>query len=200
MSEPTATQLIAGPATLYIAPVGTTPPSTTSPVVWPPVWPAAWTKVGYTEKGVDLIYTPTFKGFTPDEEASEVYDILEKQKAEISTILMEATFENYKNMLATAVITDSGPGGPGAVRQIAIGGLSINYIAVGFQGPAPVSDGMSSPASFPTGRVVIVPKALMTSAVSINMSRQDIQKFTCKWDARKIANQDLYDLYEFYHN
>jgi hypothetical protein len=195
MSEPTATQIIAGPATLYIAAVGTALPATSSPATFPPVWPAGWQQVGYTEKGVDLIYTPTIKGLTPDEEASEVYDILEKQKAEVSTVLWEATFENYKNMIAAAATTDDG-----AVRKVGLGGLTLNYTAIGFQGPAPVSDDMSSPASFPTGRVIILQKAIVTSAVSLNMSRQDIQKFTVKFEARKIAGQDLYDLFEFYHH
>jgi hypothetical protein len=195
MPEPTATQIIAGPALLYVAAVGTALPATSSPATWPPVWPAGWQAVGYTEKGVDLIYTPTIKGFTPDEEASEVYDILEKQKAEVSTVLMEATFENYKALIAAAVSTDDG-----AVRKVGIGGLALNYTAVGFQGPAPASDAMSSPASIPTGRVIILQKAIVSSAVAINMTRQDIQKFTVKFDARKIAGQDLYDLYEFYHH
>lgn len=194
MPEPTATQIIAGPATMYVAPVGSTLPATSSPATWPPTWPAAWKQVGYTEKGVDLIYTPTVKGFTPDEEATEVYDILEKQKAEISTILWESTIENYNNVISAGVFTDDG-----AVRKLAVGGLVLRYLMVGFQGPAPVSDSMSSPASTPTGRVIIMQKAIVTSAISINMSRQDIQKFTVKFDARKIAGQDLYDLFEFYH-
>lgn len=194
MSEPTASQIIAGPASLYVAPVGTTLPATTSPATWPPVWPTGWQKVGYTEKGVDLISTPTIKGFTPDEEATEVYDILEKIKAEISTVLMEATIENYNTMISSGVFTDDG-----AVRKLAVGGLVLRYVALGMQGPAPVSDSMSSPASTPTGRVIIMQKAIVTGAVSVNMSRQDIQKFTVKWDARKIAGQDLYDLFEYYH-
>ncbi len=195
MPEPTVTQLIAGPAAFYVAAVGTTLPATSSPATWPPVWPAGWQAVGYTEKGVDLIYTPTIKGFTPDEEATEVYDVLEKQKAEISTVMWEATIENYNNFVSAGVFSDDG-----AVRKLAVGGLVLRYSAVGFQGPAPIADSMSSPASVPTGRLVIMQKAIVTSAVSLNMSRQDIQKFTVKFDARKIAGQDLYDLFEFYHH
>jgi hypothetical protein len=194
MAEPTATQIIAGPATLYVAPLGTALPATSSPATWPPTWPAGWQQAGYTEKGVDLIYTPTVKGFTPDEEATEVYDILEKQKAEISTVLWEATIENYNRVVSAGVFTDDG-----AVRKLAVGGLALRYSMIGFQGPAPVSDSMSSPASTPTGRVIIMQKAIVTSAISINMSRQEIQKFNVKWDARKISGQDLYDLFEFYH-
>ena len=137
--------------------------------------------------------TPTIKGFTPDEEATEVYDVLEKQKAEISTVLWEATFENYKTLIAAGVVTDDG-----AVRAVHVGGLALNYSMIGFQGPAPVSDSMSSPASLPQGRVIIMQKAIVTSAISLNMSRAEIQKFSVKFDARKISEQDLYDLYEFY--
>lgn len=194
MAEPTATQIIAGTALMYVAPLGTALPSTTSPATFPPTWPAGWQQVGYTEKGVDLIYTPTIKGFTPDEEATEVYDILEKQKAEISTILWEATIENYNRVISAGVFTDDG-----AVRKLAVGGLTLRYSMIGFQGPAPVSDSMSSPASTPTGRVVIMQKAIVTGAISLNMSRQDIQKFSVKWDGRKISGQDLYDLFEYYH-
>ena len=85
------------------------------------------------------------------------------------------------------------------MRTVGTGTLSLSYVAIGFQGPAPVSDSMSSPAIAPYGRVVIVQKAIVTSAISLNMSRKDIQKFSVKWEARKIAGQDLYDLYEFYH-
>src|ERR1700752_1396792 len=99
MSEPTATQIIAGPAVLYTAPLGTKLPTTASPATGPPTWPAGWQAAGYTEKGVDLIFTPNIKGFTPDEEAAVVYDILEAEKADISAVLWEATFENYKRAI-----------------------------------------------------------------------------------------------------
>lgn len=194
MSEPTATQIIAGPALLYVAPLGTTLPSTASPAVWPPVWPAGWQAVGYTEKGVDLVFTPTVKPFTPDEEASAVYDILEAEKCDVSAILWEATIENYRNAISAHTNTDDGK-----VRSLGVGTLNITYVMVGYQGPAPVSDSMTSPATNPDGRVVILQKAVVTSPISLNMSRRDIQKFAVKWEARKIAGKNLYDLFEFYH-
>jgi hypothetical protein len=194
MSEPTATQIIAGPATLYVAPLGTTLPATASPATWPPVWPAGWQAVGYTEKGVDLVFTPTIKPFTPDEEASAVYDILEAEKCDVSTILWEATIENYRNAISAHTSTDDGK-----VRSLGTGTLTLTYVMIGYQGPAPVSDSMTSPATTPHGRVVILQKAIVTSAISLNMSRRDIQKFAVKWEARKIAGQDLFDLYEFYN-
>lgn len=194
MSEPTATQIIAGPSKLFVAPVGTTPPSTTSPATFPPTWPAGWQAVGYTEKGVDLVFTPSIKAFTPDEEAFPVYDIFEGAKADISTILWEATIENYNTAISAAVFSDDGH-----VRKLATGGLVLRYVAIGFQGPAPVSDSMSSPASSPDGRVIVMPKAIVTGAINLAMSRKELQKFSVKWEARKIADQDLYDVYEFYH-
>lgn len=195
MSEPTATQIIAGPATLYVAALGTTLPAVASPATWPPVWPAGWQAVGYTEKGVDLIFTPNVKGFTPDEEASAVYDILEAEKCDISAILWESTIENYRTAISAHTSTDDGK-----VRSLGTGTLTLTYTMIGYQGPAPVSDSMSSPATtHPDGRVVILQKAIVTSAISLSMTRKDIQKFAVKWEARKIAGQDLYDLYEFYH-
>jgi hypothetical protein len=194
MAEPTASQIIAGPATVYVAPVGTTPPATASPAVWPPVWPAGWQAVGYTEKGADVTFTPNVKGFTPDEEAAPVYDILEAEKADVSAILWEATLENYRTAISAQTYSDDGK-----VRKVGTGTLTLTYVAVGFQGPAPVSDSMSSPAISPDGRVIIVWKAIVTSAIALNMSRKDIQKFSVKWEARKIAGQDLYNVFEFYH-
>lgn len=194
MSEPTATQIIAGPATLYVAPLGTTLPATASPATWPPTWPAGWQAVGYTEKGVDLVFTPTVKPFTPDEEASAVYDILEAEKCDVSAILWEATIENYRNAISAHTNTDDGK-----VRSLGTGTLTLTYVMVGYQGPAPASDSMTSPATTPHGRVIIVQKAIVTSAISLNMSRKDIQKFAVKWEARKIAGQDLYDLFEYYN-
>jgi hypothetical protein len=59
MAEPTATQIIAGQALLYVAPVGTAGPAVTgTPAPWPPVWSGTWKAVGYTDKGVDEIYNP----------------------------------------------------------------------------------------------------------------------------------------------
>jgi hypothetical protein len=158
------------------------------------VWPAAWQNVGYTEKGVDLIMTPTIKSFTPDEEVFSVYDIFDGAKAEISATLWEATLENYNIAISAGIFSDDGK-----VRKVSVGGVVLRYVAVGFEGPAPVADSMSSPATSPDGRVVVIPKAIAASAIAINVTRKDIQKFAVKWEARKIANQSLYDFCEFYH-
>lgn len=196
MSEPNVNQVIAGPAQLYSAPVGTAIPTavSTSPATWPPVWAAPWQRLGYTEKGVDLVFTPSIKGFTPDEEAFPIYDIFESAKCDVSAILWEATLENYNRALSASTFTDDGI----SKRTVATGTTTLTYISIAFQGPAPATDTMSSPATTPLGRVLIVYKAIVTSAISLAMTRKDLQKFSCKWEARKIQGQDLYDLYEIY--
>ena len=196
MSEPNVNQIIAGPAKLYAAPVGTALPTqiTTSPATWPPTWASPWQPLGYTEKGVDLVFTPSIKGFTPDEEAFPVYDIFESGKADISAILWEATMENYNRALSAATFVDDGI----SKRTIGPGTTTLTYISIAFQGPAPSTDTMSSPTTTPFGRVLIAYKAIVTSAISLAMTRKDLQKFSCKWECRKIQGQDLYDVIEVY--
>ena len=110
---------------------------------------------------MDLIFTPNIKGFTPDEEAAVVYDILEAEKADISAVLWEATYENYKSVISVATTSDDGK-----VRKLGIRTLTITYVMIGFQGPAPVADSMSSPASVSDGRVIIFQKVQWSPAPS----------------------------------
>lgn len=192
MSEPTATQITAGIATLYVAPVGTTAPTVTGvPATYPPTFGAAWRAVGYTDKGVDAVYTPTIKPYTPDEEADAVYDILDAEKFEISATLAEATVANYAAAISTASFSNDPTS---KVWKVGVGGLTLTYTALAFLAPAP-----PGPAgALVTGRLVYIPKAIVMSAISVNVTRKDIQKFAIKWEARKIAGVDLYDTYDFY--
>lgn len=191
MSEPTATQITAGIAQLYLAPVGTTAPLVTgSPASYPPTL-TGWRQIGYTEKGVNSVYTPSIKGFTPDEEADPVYDILESEKFEISATLAEATVANYQAAISTGLLTNDTTS---KVWKVGVGGLTLTYTALVILAPAP--PGPSGAGV--DGRLVYIPKAIVVSAISLDVTRKDIQKFAIKWEARKIAGADLYDFYDFY--
>lgn len=192
MSEPTATNVIAGPALFYVAPVGTTPPSVTgSPATWPPTFGAGWLPVGYTDKGVDLVYTPTVKPYTPDEETSPIYDILESEKCEVDITLAETTLDNLARAISAATLTYN----TGAkVKTLAGGSLPLTYVALAWLGPAP-----PGPAGVGVeGRLVVIQKALAQSAIKVSAQRKAVTLFAVKWEARKIAGQDLYDIYDFY--
>src|SRR6185437_7295994 len=133
MSEPTVARVIAGPATLYVAPLGTTLPTVTgSPATWPPTWPVGWVPAGYTDKGVDMTYTPTVKPYTPDEETFSIYDVLTAEKIEISAVLAEATLINYKNAVSAATLTNDATS---KVNKLVVGTGVLGYVMVGIQGP-----------------------------------------------------------------
>lgn len=190
MSEPTASNIIAGPAQLYVAPVGTAAPVVAGPTEWPIVWTASWIPVGYTDKGVTLTYTPTVKGYTPDEETTPVYDILTAEKFEIDIILAEATMANLNYAISASTMTLDAVNG---VTKLSGGSQNLNYVALGLAGPAPVGTG-TGPAK---GRMLIVQKALSQGAIKYDLSKKSVAMYSVKYEARKIAGADLFDLYEF---
>jgi hypothetical protein len=169
--QPDVSQVIAGPGLVYIAPVGTTQPTLTTPLVWP----SGWFTVGYTDAGVDLVYTPTIKEIYVDEEAAPVLDILEKEKFVIQAHLAEVSLTNLNAAIAASTYVPATP-------QVTFGSQALNYVAVGVVGPA---------VGGYTNRVVLCQKAITTVGVSIKITRKDKQVFPVSWDARKIAGQVL---------
>ena len=195
MSEPTATRVIAGSALLKVAPLGSTLPTVTgTPAAWPPSWDVAWKDVGYTDKGVDLVYTPTVKAYTPDEETSPIYDILNAEKVEISAVLAEATLTNLKNAISASTLTNDNTS---KVNKLSVGSQALNYIMVGIQGPTPADTGEGT-AEVGSGLIIVAQKALQTAAVTWSATKKDIRKYAVKFELRKIAGIDLFDIWEFY--
>jgi hypothetical protein len=173
-SQPDVSQIIAGPGLIYIAPVGTTQPTLT----WPLVWPAGWFPVGYTDAGIDLTYTPTIKEEYVDEEAAPVLDILEKEKFVIQAHLAEVSLTNLNAAISASTYNPSNASGP----SLTFGSQALNYVAVGVVGPA--VGGYS-------GRIVLCQKAITTVGVAIKITRKSKQVFPVSFDARKISGQVL---------
>lgn len=195
MSEPTSNNIIAGPAVAYLGPVGTAFPPVTGSSEWPIVPNVAFTEVGYTDTGADFTYTPTFKSYTPDEEASPVYDILQAEKFEITITMAEATMQNYQYAVSLSTLTNDATNGVVNVAVGFTGSAAVNYLALLVTGPAPVgSGGSASPAK---GRMLTVAKALAGAPIAYKMTRKDVVKYAVKFEARKIAGQSLYNFYEF---
>jgi hypothetical protein len=171
--QPDVTQIIAGPGLIYVAPLGTTLPTLSGAV---PVWPAGWFQVGYTDAGVDSIYTPTIKEIYVDEEAAVVDDILEKEKVVIQAHLAEASLTNLNLAISASSYSVS------AQPTVSVGSKPLQYTMVAVQGPAP--DTFNS-------RVLLIQKALTTVAVSMKITRKDKQVIPVSWDARKLPGIDL---------
>lgn len=171
-AQPDVSQILSGPGLIMIAPLGSTLPTLTTPLVWP----AGWFAVGYTDAGVDVIYTPTIKEIYVDEEAAVVGDILEKEKFVVQAHLAEVTLVNLNAAIAASTYTS------GAAPQVTFGSQALNYIMVGVVGPAPDTF---------TNRVILMQKAITTVAVSMKITRKDKQVIPVSWDARKIQGQVL---------
>ena len=189
MSEPDATQVVAGHGTLYVAPLGTTLPTLDStPGEYPVVWPAGWVQVGYTDDGIDMVYTPTVKDITVDEEMSPVAKLLTEEKMSIEAKLAEATLANLNRAISASTYTDDSAGA-GKAQVFKAGSGVINYVMVGVQGPAPGTN---------LARVIIVYKAVATAAVQMKMQRKDKVVIPVKFegvaDSTKPAGQRLFEI------
>jgi hypothetical protein len=185
MSEPNATNVIAGSGLLYVAPLGTTLPTIDVHGEFPVVWPMGWTAVGYTDAGIDLVYTPTIKEIMVDEEAAPVSDILTTEKFSVASHLAEATLLNLSNAVSASTYTDDS-----AVNEaikVSIGSKSLGYMMVGVQGPAPGTN---------LARVVLIQKAIAKAAVSMKIQRKDKVTIPVTFEARKLTGINLVDIYD----
>jgi len=189
MSEPNAANVVAGPAALYVAAVGTAPPSlATKPAV--AAWLAAgWTQLGYTESGVELVSTPSVKDVTPDEEITPVLQIVTGIKVEVKATLLEVTQENMNKAIALTALSNPGLG----IKTLSLGSANpLLSFAVGIQGPAPggVDD-----------RVVTVWKANVVSAITLNNSLKNESKLavtlTALADSTKATTRNIFEVVDF---
>lgn len=172
MTQPDVSQIIAGPGLIYISPVGTALPSLSAV---PVLFPNPWFAVGYTDAGIDFIYTPTIKEEYVDEQAAVVLDILEKEKAVVQAHLAELDLENLS--LGISACTYAFP-------TMSAGSLPLNYISVAVVGPAPNGN----------SRVIYLPKAITTVAVSLKITRKAKQVIPVSWDARQLSGQVLFSI------
>lgn len=90
----TSTNLIQGPATLYIAPFGTVEPSTVDTA------PAGdWVDVGGTREGVELIIAKSYAVLSVDQIVDEIGRTVTERKVSVKTVLAEATLANLSRVL-----------------------------------------------------------------------------------------------------
>lgn len=185
MSEPDSSQIVAGSGLLYIAPLGTAIPSLNVHGEFPVTWPAGWVAVGYTQKGIDIVYTPTIKELRVDEATAPVGDILEQEKFAIAVSLAEANLPNLANAVSASTITTNTAGG---TIQLSAGAQAIKYVMLGIQAPAP------SPNK---GRIVICQKVIAKAAVSLKINRTEMVTYNVSWEARQVSGFNLFDIYDF---
>jgi hypothetical protein len=178
-----ATNVITGSGFFYIAPKGTAFPSLATMPTDTTWQTAGFVPSGYTDDGIQTVYTPQFKDITVDEELSPVDVRLIGEKLEISFKMAESTLNNLVRAIAGSTLT-LGAG----VSTLSIGSPSDagqGEVVLGFMGPAP---GTETGAST-TGRVMQVWRAKNTAAVTYHAQRKDKVIFNVKFTALADSSQ-----------
>lgn len=188
-TEPNAANVFAGPTALYLATVGTAPPSLAALPADSDWITAGWKRLGYSDSGVDIVSTPTVKDIIPDEVISPILQIITAVKAEFKVTLYEPTIENLSRAIALTALTNPGSG----IKTLGLGsGNPLITWALGFQGPAPGGA---------TARVIVAWKVQVISAITQSYQRKDISKLACTFsaltDSTQASSQDVYKVVDF---
>lgn len=78
-----------GPGTLYAAPLGTSEPTSVTGA-----WPANWVALGFTDKGNDRSWKPTFQAVEVDEELWPLRQVPSSYEGSVAFSLAEITAQN----------------------------------------------------------------------------------------------------------
>lgn len=163
----TSTNLIQGPATVYVAPFGTADPATiaTAPA-------AAWVDVGGTKGGLELNVSSEFATLTVD----QIVDIIESRRTgrevTVKTTLAEATLANIANAIANAA-----PAANVLELDDGLAAFKPAYSAILIDGIAP--------GGF--RRRIIVRKTLATDAVGIGYKKDDQTVVPVTWKLHWVS-------------
>lgn len=187
-------KIMVGSVALYTAPAGTTAPNLDG--TYPIVWPSGWAKIGYTDSGVDLSYSPSIKDIKVDEEAAPVMYVLDTEKAEVIVTIAEATLDRLNKAISASTLT--GPTSPdvthGKLTTLDFGSGTLNEIMVGFEGYAPPD----TPGATLLPAVGIGWRAMAQGNVKLNFKRVDKQMFQVSFsllaDSTKALGKRLFEI------
>lgn len=180
----TAANLVLGPATMYVAPFGTTEPadSTVTPN-GPTFVPASpWTDVGGTDGGVNFEIDSTYTPLAVDQIIMEVGARLTEIKMQVTAKLAEVTLANMNNVLNSIAITGSGSGYSTLDVPVGSAATQPSYAALMIQGWAPI---LSTGAA--ALRRIIVRKVLSQTKIGLMYDKKGQQSYDCTWSCFFIS-------------
>ncbi|NUR24993.1 MAG: hypothetical protein HOV83_03945 [Catenulispora sp.] len=164
----TTTNLLQGPADLWVAAFGATEPANaaTAPAV-------AWVDAGSTDGGTTLTLGQTYSNMSVDQVAMPVGSRLTEQSAQVATTLAEATLANFRRALNQAV---------SAATTVEFGGEDIvntdpAYQAVLLKGRAPGG----------TPRIVILRRTLSTESIGVPFQKDGKTVIPVTWTAYYVS-------------
>ena len=163
----TSTNLIQGPATIYVAPFGTAEPATIAAAPG-----AGWVDVGGTKGGLELNVSSEFATLTVD----QIVDIIESRRTgrevTVKTTLAEATLANIAQAIANAA-----PVANVLELDDGLAAFKPAYSAILIDGIAP--------GGF--RRRIIVRKTLPTDAVGIGYKKDDQTVVPVTWKLHWVS-------------
>jgi hypothetical protein len=172
-----AANVIVGSGQAYIAPKGTALPTLTTQPTESTWTSAGFIPFGYTDDGVMITYTPTYKDIDVDEEMAPIDKRLIAEKLEVTVKLAEATLLNLLTAIPGGTLTEGA-----TTSTLTVGSPSDpdqGEFVLAFQGPAP---GLEANAGT-MGRVFVIYRVKNSSAVSHHAQRKDKVIYSVKFDA-----------------
>ena len=178
----TVTNLVQGPATLYIGSFGATEPANAAVNSTPQT--SAWTDLGGTTDGAELSIDQEYKEL----EVDQVVDIpgrrLVKRDMSVKTNLAEPTLANLTYALNDGTVAASGTGFAGYYEpSFTDSATQPTYRALIVHGWAP-----GSVSSTQKRRMVILRKVLSSDNVEFAYKKEDQTVFSVKWSVHYVTS------------
>lgn len=126
-------EIIAGPAEVYVAPVGEAFPLINA------VPAGNWVRLGRTKGGVNAKHNQSLKELRADQDTAPAKISRTEESMVVSFALADLTLENYAKVLNNVIVTDTPPGsGVAGYRTVTMyQGQSVAQIAMLIRAPSP---------------------------------------------------------------
>jgi hypothetical protein len=166
-------EVVSGPATIYIAPVTVAVPTLSGN---PAADFAAFDTPGYTDDGVECDYTPTDKEIHVDEESFPVDVLIDKEASGITVKLAQSSMQNLYYAMSGATLNAGGD-------IITFGGLvRPNLFRLAVAGPSPSTNKLREMLWF---------RVYAKSALKIHYKRNDKQMYQVSFMALADSTQPV---------
>lgn len=177
----TVSNLVQGPATLYIADFGATEPANSAVNSTPQA--SAWTDLGGTTDGVELSIQQEYKELEVDQVVDVPGRRLTKRDMSVKTNLAEATLANLAISLNDGTISPSGSGYSGYYEPaFTDSATQPTYRALLVHGWAP-GNGANNQSK---RRMVILRKVLSSDNVEFAYKKEDQTVFSVTWSVHYV--------------
>ena len=181
----TASNLVLGPARMYVAAFGATEPldSTVTPngTTTPPGSP--WTDVGGTDGGVTFEVDTTYTDLTVDQIIMNVGARLTELKMSVAAKLSEVTLANLNTALNQIGQTSGGAGYSTLDIPVGSAATQPTYAAIIIDGWAPYTA-----SGAPALRRIIVRKVLAQTKVGLAYDKKTQLAYDCTWNAYYVSS------------